>query len=687
MAKDLDILIDGGTFVCIHMRKQPRMFGVLLRDVTKYEPFAPCLMMDLTYEMINYKTFSLRTLEIGMEQMNREPYHKQALVMKHLKDFLRIEREDELAMEKSVAATLRLYKKRAAKLVVPSSHMSAALENVTQTKSLNAPTDGGLGNTKPDKQQTDDDAELQGGDTSDATDPEGIKSQSSVGDGLSDCDSSTHLQAQHEVDEKTQEQSTTKDVEALLLLTRENAKLKQMISGMAKESSTASQSCNSNEIIEITSDDEDALFVPDVVGRPRPMTTSRVRGVKRKASLSKEAEDTYERDTLRAAQGRIKKKRDGSLRNWIESKARNCTPDKIYHDMLEATANNMIEVFELLRKLGYAVIMDFNQLRDPDELSTYSLFQEKHAPTLAQANFYKAGNAGSGSTKPPMDTIFEGVMVNQGNMGIDTVVPQTALPGTELRSVMTYGTRQYKAYQKLCKGQGEDIIRGMFRNHTKRNGTNPAAEPTFWHTEHNIVVGGQNHQHPHCDQGKVGCFASETVFPFVATHGFGINEFQMWLLPMKKKRDYGYLYQFPKTAILFMRGDFMHAGPCMQEARSHSLFFPLAEAGWDDEAPYWESSRIDGWMKNPAIFLNNDFRCPPFAWPHYSKRTPSGDQVITYPADVTKDLVQPQKRTKPKRKRAFKKEGEVKKEKLDLNASFEEEFQAAQKRNVGVMAV
>jgi hypothetical protein len=355
--------------------------------------------------------------------------------------------------------------------------------------------------------------------------------------------------------------------------------------------------------------------------------------------------------------------------------------------MLEATANNMIEVFELLRKLGYAVIMDFNQLRDPDEISTYSLFQDKHAPTLAQANFYKTGNAGSGSTKPPMDTIFEGVMVNQGNMGIDTVVPQTALPGTELRSVMTYGTRQYKAYQKLCKGQGEDIIRGMFRNHTKRNGTNPAAEPAFWHTEHNIVVGGQNHQHPHCDQGKVGCFASETVFPFVATHGFGINEFQMWLLPMKKKRDYGYLYQFPKTAILFMRGDFMHAGPCMQEARSHSLFFPLAEAGWDDEGPYWESSRIDGWMKNPAIFLNNDFRCPPFAWPHYSKRTPSGDQVITYPADLTKDLVQPQKRTKPKRKRAFKKEGEVKKEKVELNASFEEEFQAAKKRNVGVTAV
>jgi hypothetical protein len=45
----------------------------------------------------------------------------------------------------------------------------------------------------------------------------------------------------------------------------------------------------------------------------------------------------------------------------------------------------MPQVFENLRKLGYAVIRDFNQLRDPNQLNTYSLFQEKNAPTLAQA--------------------------------------------------------------------------------------------------------------------------------------------------------------------------------------------------------------------------------------------------------------------------------------------------------------
>jgi hypothetical protein len=347
----------------------------------------------------------------------------------------------------------------------------------------------------------------------------------------------------------------------------------------------------------------------------------------------------------------------------------------------------MPQVFENLRKLGYAVIRDFNQLRDPNQLNTYSLFQEKNAPTLAQAQFYKTAIQGSGGTKPAMETIFEGVKVNQGNMGIDCVKPQIARKGTELRSVMTYGTKHYKAYQKLCKGQGDDIIKGMFQNHKKKNGTNPAAEPSFWHTEHNIVVGGQDHQHPHCDQGKVGCFVNEEVFPFVVTHGFGINEFQMWLLPMKKKRDYGYLYQFPKTAILFMRGDFMHAGPCMQEARGHALYFPLAEAGWDDEYPYWESSSVEAWMKDPAIYLNNDFRCPPFAWPQFSKRTPSGDQVITYPADLTHDLLRPLKRTLPKRKRASNKKSEVKKEAVDVDTSFEEEFQAAKARLVGEAAI
>jgi hypothetical protein len=174
---DLDILIYDGTFVCIQRVKQPTLFGVLVRDVTKDEPCGPCLMMDLTYEMINYDTFSLRTLEMGVEEMNRQPYPKQALVIKHLKKFLRIEREDEQAMELSVAASVRLYEKKASKFVGTSSRKSSAtdanvtslhqipLMNVTGVVSINAPAAAGLENTKHDEQHTDDDVECQGVDT------------------------------------------------------------------------------------------------------------------------------------------------------------------------------------------------------------------------------------------------------------------------------------------------------------------------------------------------------------------------------------------------------------------------------------------------------------------------------------------------------------------------------------------
>jgi hypothetical protein len=444
-----------------------------------------------------------------------------------------------------------------------------------------------------------------------------------------------------------------------------------------------------NPVIDITSDGDDSAFEAEEVVTRKPKKTRKTLS---RISLENALENDGEavRDTLKAAQRRVKNKRGSALRYWQDAKTRNCTPHRIYDDILEATADNMPEVLDKMYKLGFAVIRDYNKLRDSSDMSsTYSMFDPSNAPTLEQANYYKTANQNKGLTKPPMDAIFEGVMVNQGSMDVVPVKPSVAREGTDLRSVMTYGTKQYKAYQKLCKGQGEDIVKGLFQNHTKKNGTNPTADPRNWTIAHNVVVGGQDHQHPHCDLGKVGSFAVEEVFPFVAVHGFGVNEFQMWLLPMKKKRDYGFLYQFPKTAVLFLRGDFSHAGACMQEARGHSVFFPQAEAGWDEEYPYWHPSCIEPWLKDPAIFLSPDYRSPPFGWPQLSKRTPSGDQIVTYPADLTHDLLPPEKRKKPvvKRKRSVKEERHVKKEKMNVEDSFEAEFLAAQANQKGHAAV
>ncbi len=113
----------------------------------------------------------------------------------------------------------------------------------------------------------------------------------------------------------------------------------------------------------------------------------------------------------------------------------------------------------------------------------------------------------------------------------------------------------------------------MFQEHTRKDGTNPAADPRL--PKMSLSAVKITNAHPHCDQGVPGCFASETIFSFVAIHGFGLSDFQMWILPIKKRRDYGFLYQFPKTAILFLRGDCPHAGACLQEtAWQHSLLSP-----------------------------------------------------------------------------------------------------------------
>ena len=365
-------------------------------------------------------------------------------------------------------------------------------------------------------------------------------------------------------------------------------------------------------------------------------------------------EEAAQRGAQKATLERLQKKRSTLLRNWKDGKARNCDPNKVWDDIHEATALDLPEAFQKMEKLGYAVIVDYTKLRknqtSSDQGDYGCVFEQENLPTYEQSTYYATSNNVSKAV-PKMETIFEGVKVNQSNIDFIPVKPMVARDGTELRQVMKYGTASYKAYQKKYNGQAEDIIKGMFQNHTKKSGRNPASDPKNWSVEQNIVVGAQDHQHPHCDQGKVGSYASELIFPFVAVHGFGVNEFQLWLLPCHRRRDHGFLYQFPKTAIVFMRGDFVHAGGCLQEPRAHMEFFPQAEAGWDDENPYWAPNRMEGWMKDKTIFLIPDLRCAPFAYPALSKRAPSGDQTATYPADLTDYLIVPVKRDKPVKKR------------------------------------
>ena len=364
-------------------------------------------------------------------------------------------------------------------------------------------------------------------------------------------------------------------------------------------------------------------------------------------------EDAGLKDDNAARTKRLAKKRDNDLRNWVAGKTRNSKPERIYEDIEQATANNLGEVLQKMEKIGYAIIKDYNALCDDTNTidpKTYKLFREGNAPTVEQAFFHETP-PDIGKAAPPMTTIFEGVVINHGRIDYKPAKPVSVPTGLQPRSVMKFGTPAYNRYQDKYKGQAEDIIKGMFAKHVRKGKKHPAADPKNWIIQQNVVVGGVDHQHPHCDQGKAGSYHNERLFPFVAVHGFGINEFQMWLLPAKQKREYGFLYQFPKNAILFMRGDFIHAGACLQEARGHIMFYPKREAGYDDENPYWASNSFDTWLKNPESFLVTDLRCRPFAYPHFSARTVVGNQTVTYPAKLTEDLIEPLPRRNPVKKR------------------------------------
>jgi hypothetical protein len=149
------------------------------------------------------------------------------------------------------------------------------------------------------------------------------------------------------------------------------------------------------------------------------------------------------------------------------------------------------------------------------------------------------------------------------------------------------------------------------------------------------------YQHPHCDQGKAGSFNTDQIFPFVCIHGFGLHQFAMWLLPAKRKREYGFPFRFPKNAMLFLRGgDCIHAGAYSQLSRAHMEFWPRAEAGWTrTRHPYWATPEsMAAWQAKKVVFLIPDLRTFPFGYPDITEEDENGNQIVTYPVKHTEGL-------------------------------------------------
>ena len=175
------------------------------------------------------------------------------------------------------------------------------------------------------------------------------------------------------------------------------------------------------------------------------------------------------------------------------------------------------------------------------------------------------------------------------------------------------------------------VVQGIFPQGSERG--------TFdnWIAAHNVLKGGEGYQHPHCDQSRYDEYIYADLFPFVALHAFGVESFQLWVLPQPEKRTFGFLHTFDPLNMVFMRGDFVHAGSVGSQPRGHMEFFPRTAAGWNRSKSWWNRKSTGP----PPTYL---FPKPTFPFGFPSASTPdgiTGDVHITYPVELTKNLQVP----------------------------------------------
>ncbi len=160
---------------------------------------------------------------------------------------------------------------------------------------------------------------------------------------------------------------------------------------------------------------------------------------------------------------------------------------------------------------------------------------------------------------------------------------------------------------------------------------------TNWKTGYTTIINGTGYQHPHADAGRPDSYKGLKIFPFVTLHEFKIDEFSVWLFPdpYSNTNKCGFLHKLKPNQMLFMRGDFVHAGVPSQTPRGHMKFFPIAEAGWKRSSSYWNRK---GWEN--VIFMWQGPH-PPFGFPCVGSPDLSGLHVVTYPVAYTNLLRYP----------------------------------------------
>ena len=258
------------------------------------------------------------------------------------------------------------------------------------------------------------------------------------------------------------------------------------------------------------------------------------------------------------------------------------------------------------------------------------------------------------------DIIYDGVRRSSVTAGYDTVhgendakLKHQAIKGPVIRQQLKPCKANEEEMQKY-HFQMHEILRNIFDKHDSPR----LKDPQNWKCKMTNLVGGLEYQHAHADQGWGMEFEGENMFPFVASHGFGVNPVEMWLLPKGKhgKNDYGFLHTLPPTALLLMRGDFIHAGGASWLPRCHMKFYPTVHAGLvkGHTHHYWlhpdfqcnldEETYPESQVEQSFLWQHYTF---PFAYPSttwvYNKVHNVYEEIVRYHTDVTLGLMDDEK--------------------------------------------
>jgi hypothetical protein len=315
--------------------------------------------------------------------------------------------------------------------------------------------------------------------------------------------------------------------------------------------------------------------------------------------------------------------------------------------MYNATCCLNPKAYETLAQHGICIITDF--FTEYAQAKTAAGKAKTPVPPLFRCTKKQASYITL--KKTPTVPVFNGVILaSKSSIYKTDMLPPNANtePPPSGARMMLENCGENQAAMEEYYDQMDIIIKKMFKDSEYHKN-----KPDNWLKKMQNLMGGHEYQHAHADQARPHSYRDEKTFPFVVTHGFGMNEFQLWLLPMNAK--HGILHTFNMDALVLMRGDFVHAGGICKLPRCHMEFFPKPNAGFvqGHQHHFWldPDYKCDIALKNEedneveASFL---WQGPhfPFAYPVASYAPNSMGKmrtVLNYPADVTELLVSVEK--------------------------------------------